>query len=164
MGDDRDRDDREKLSWAEIDKRRDKARSSGSGSGGGHPRGRQARERAARESRDSLHEAEALFSGDPGGEEGAALAKAVRDAHGSPELEEACRDYVASLGVPKQPELLTIFLDTGCTDLIVSALEALEELKQEGRLEVTRGLKTQLRLLAQEPDDDVAGLSEDLLG
>jgi hypothetical protein len=160
MGDDG---EREKLSWAEIDKRRDKARTSHSPPGDSHPRGRRAQERAARESRDALAQADALFSGDPGGEEGAALAKAVRDAHGTPELEPACRAYMAALGVPAAADLLSIMLDTGQTDLMIAALEQLFALKQTGKLEMTGGLKAQLRLLAQEPNDDVAGLSEDLL-
>jgi hypothetical protein len=160
MGDDG---EREKLSWAEIDKRRDKARTSYSPQGDGHPRGRRAQERAARESRDALVQADALFSADPGGEEGAALAKAVRDAHGTPELESACRTYMAELGVPTAVDLLSIMLDTGQTEIMIAALEKLFALKQKGKLEITGGLKAQLRLLAQEPNDDVAGLSEDLL-
>lgn len=156
-GDDR---EREKLSWAEIDRRRDGARPRDDGPGGFQ--GRQERERRSRE---ALAEADQLFSGDGdvGGAEGAELAKAVRDAHGTPGLVGACRAYADVLGIPSSTELLSIFLDTSDRTLMLPALERLYALKQAGRLEVKGGLKSQLRVLAQEPDDDIAGLSEDLL-
>jgi len=81
-GDDR---DREKLSWAEIDRRRDGAR----GSGGDGPGGYKGREERERQSQNALAEADQLFSGDAGGEEGRELADAVRKAHGTAGLIEA---------------------------------------------------------------------------
>ena len=159
MGDDSDRGEREKLSWSEIDKLRDRARSPRADL----PQGRQARQRAARQRHETLRAADALFVGDKGGAEGAALAKAVRDTHGTPELKQACRDYVAAIGLPTSADLLSIFLDSRQPDLIVPALEALYEQKRAGKLEFSGGLRSQLRVLVQEPDDDIAGLSEDLL-
>lgn len=159
MGDGRDHGERERLSWSEIDKLRDKARSQR----GERPRGKQAQQRAARQTREALKDADSLFTSERGGAAGAALASAVRDAHGTPDLEQACRDYVAALGVPTSADLLSIFLDTRKRDLIVAALEMLYARKCAGELKMSGGLKSQLRVLAQEPDDDVAGLSEDLL-
>lgn len=151
--------DREKLSWAEIDRRRDGARGSDTDGPGGY-KGRQERER---QSQSALTEAEELFSGDAGGERGAALADAVREAHGTPGLAPACRAYVDALGVPSSTKLLSIFLDCADRAVMVPALERLFELARAGKLEVKGGLKSQLRVLAQEPDDEIAGLSEDLL-
>jgi hypothetical protein len=159
VGEDRDHGEREKLSWSEIDKRRGQARSRQEQ----HPRGRAARERAEGDKRSALKEADSLFSRDKGGEAGAALAKALRDAHGSPQLGDACREYVEQLGVPNDPALLSILLDSGERPLMQPALERLLELKASGGLEVTGSLKIQLRTLSQEPDDDIAGLCEDLL-
>lgn len=156
-GDDR---DREKLSWAEIDRRRDGAR----GSGGDGPGGYKGREERERQSQNALAEADQLFSGDAGGEVGRELADAVRKAHGTDGLIEACRAYVDALGTPSSTELLSIFLDSANRELMIPALERLFELARAGKLEVKGGLKSQLRVLAQEPDDEVAGLSEDLLG
>ncbi len=59
-GDDR---EREKLSWAEIDRRRDGARGPDRDGPGGY-KGREERERL---SRNALADAEGLFSGDAGG-------------------------------------------------------------------------------------------------
>jgi hypothetical protein len=151
--------DREKLSWAEIDRRRDGARGPDRDGPGGY-KGRQEREQR---SRNALSEAEGLFSGDAGGEEGAELAGAVREAHGTQGLAPACRAYVDALGVPSSTELLSIFLDSADREVMVPALERLFALARAGKLEVKGGLKSQLRVLAQEPDDEIAGLSEDLL-
>jgi hypothetical protein len=159
MGDDRDHGEREKLSWSEIDKLRDRSRSPRTD----RPRGRQAQQQAEGEKRAALRSAETVFTPEKGGATGAALTKAVRDTHGTPELEQACRDYVAELGMPTSAELLSIFLDSRQPDLIVPALEALYEQKRAGTLEISGGLKSQLRILAHEPDDHIAGLSEDLL-
>jgi len=71
---------------------------------------------------------------------------------------------VDALGTPSSTDLLSIFLDSANRELMVPALERLFELARAGKLEVKGGLKSQLRVLAQEPDDEVAGLSEDLLG
>jgi hypothetical protein len=159
MGDDHDRHDREKPSWSEIDKRRGQPRSSRPD----HPRGHVARERSRQQTRAALAEADALFSRDKGGEQGAVLARAVREAHGSRALAGICRDYVAALGTPDATDLLAIFLDTDEADLMRPALERLLELRSAGRIQVKGGLAVQLRVLAQHPDDDVAGLAEDLL-
>lgn len=163
-GEDRDRgpesdDRRRRLSWSEIDRLRSQPASTRSG----HPRGRAARERDRRETHAALRDAEALFGGDKGGEEGAALAAAVREAHGSPGLATACRAYLDALGAPDTPELLSMFLDTGEKELMVPALERLLALKERGRVDVKGALKLQLRTLAEHADDEVAGLSEDLL-
>jgi hypothetical protein len=159
MGDHRDRDDRERLSWSEIDKLRDRPRSPRAD----RPGGRQAQQQAEKRTREALRAAETAFTSEKGGATGAALAKAVRDSHGTPDLEQACRDYVAAIGVPTSVDLLSIFLDSRQPDLIVFALEALTEQKRAGTLEISGGLKSQLRILAHEPDDDIAGLAEDLL-
>ena len=54
--------------------------------------------------------------------------------------------------------------DCPCGKRLAPALpEMLRVLEREGELQVSGGLRSQLRVLAQEPDDDIAGLSEDLL-
>jgi hypothetical protein len=98
-----------------------------------------------------------------GGQEGAALAKAMRDAHGSDEFLAACQAYADEIGTPDDPTLLSLFLDSGDRALIVTGLERLLELKERGLLPLSAGLKSQLRVLENDADDTVAGISEDLL-
>ena len=104
-----------------------------------------------------------MFSKNPGGAEGEHLANAMRDARGTPGLADACRAYREAVGVPEDASLLSLFLDAGESELVLTGLDALRSAHSGGKLHVTSGLRTQLRLLAQGPDDDVAEAAEELL-
>ena len=153
-----DRDERPKLSFSERDKLR-----RGEKPETDVPRGRRAEQEQARARGQALREADSAFSLEPGGAEGRALAKQMRDSHGSSDFAGACRAYFEQVGVPTDPMLLSLLLDSGERDLIVSALEALTAAKNAGSFELGAGLRSQLRLLEQDRDDTIAGLSEDLL-
>jgi len=151
-------DDREKLSYSERDRlRRDRA------AGHDRPRGPGARKQQEDQRQSALEQAESIFSEEGVGERGDELAKVIRAAHGSAELPDACHAFVLEVGLPKSVDLLQIFLDTADATLMVPALEALLARKQAGELEVSSGLRSQLRILSEDPNDDIAGLSEDLL-
>jgi hypothetical protein len=153
-------DDDRKLTYSE----RDRMRREG---GSGRPaRGGRAKAEEAERSREALVAADALFvgeAGEKGGEEGKALADAVRDAHGTPELAAACHVYLDALGPPSSVELASIFLDAGEKELSLRVLDELIRLKQLGKLEIEGGLKRQIRILSEDFDDDLASRAEDLL-
>ena len=157
--DERDRDERPRRSWAEIDKlrdgtaRRDDARPS---------RYAEARQREA--ARQLLKRADSLFSKGRGGAEGSRLEKAVRDVHGGPDFEAACRAYVEGVGPPEDPSLAALLLDAQARESVLAALEGLARLAAAGELSLTAGLRAQLRMRAEDPDDDVAYAAEELLG
>ena len=151
-------DDR-RLSWKEIDQRRDGARAREER----RPRGKGAEERAAQATKEYMKEIDKLFSPGAAGGEGAALAKAVRDAHGTPDLAEACRALRDRFGIPRDVELLSIFLDSNDPELVVAALEALLQLQEAGELEVGKGLSSQLRVLAQDFNNDIAEIAEEIV-
>jgi hypothetical protein len=155
-------DDRPRLSWKEIDQRRD-----GSGPrnrGEGRPRGLAEQARAEEATKEYLKEADKMFSSAQGGAAGEVLAKAVSDAHGTPELVAACAAYRESLGLPNDTSLLSVFLDADDLELVADTLDHMIALVQAGSLEVTSGLKAQLRVLVQSFDDNIAGAAEDLQG
>jgi hypothetical protein len=149
-------DDR-KLTYSE----RDRLRREGGGSQG--PRGGQAREVERIRVDVALGQAESIFAGDKGGEEGKALADAVRAAHGTPELPQACRAYIDALGPPKTVELSSIFLDAGEKELSLLILDELLSQKEAGSLELEGGIKSQVRILSEDFDDDLASRAEELL-
>jgi hypothetical protein len=153
-----DREDRPRLSWREIDQRR-----SGGRPRRDEPRGRAADQARAEMKNKALKHADSLFSLEQGGAEGERLANAMRDAHGSDDFAQACREYCETIGTPRDPALLALLLDTGEHELVVAALEAFLSAKEASSLELTAGLKSQLRLLQQSRDDTVAGISEELL-
>ena len=153
-----DRDDRPKQSFSERDKLRRGERPQTPAAQGSRAQQEQLRARGQ-----ALREADAVFSLEPGGEEGRRLSQQMHDSHGSSDFVGACRAYCEQVGIPADPTLLALLLDSGERDLIVSALEALTAAKNAGSLELGAGLRSQLRLLEQDRDDTIAGLSEDLL-
>ena len=153
-----DREDRPRLSWSEIDRRRGGTRTRRE-----EPRGFVAREEKVRAKQAALNTADALFSMNKGGAEGARLAAEMQAAQGSEGFVLACRTYFDAVGVPDDPALLGLFLDSADAELIVPALEALLLATTAGSLELTSALKGQLRVLEQDRDDTIAGISEELL-
>ncbi|MBJ20540.1 MAG: hypothetical protein GY910_06305 [bacterium] len=148
-------DDR-KLTYSE----RDRLRREG---GGGRPKSGRARADEEKRSHAALQVADALFTDERGGAEGEALATAVRDAHGSAALPDACRAYFDALGAPTTAELASIFLDSGEKEMSVAVLDELLRQKEAENLELVGGLKRQIRLLSEDFDDDLASRAEDLL-
>jgi hypothetical protein len=161
----RDRDDnrddrvREKRSWREIDAMRDGSRRPEDRA----PRGRAAQERADAASKQYRKQLAGMFPSDRGGAEGKRLAKAMRDAHGSPGLADACREFRDAVGPPCEVSHILFFLDCGDRDLILGGLEALRTLLEAESTALTAGLRSQLRMLADDRDHTVADLAEEIL-
>lgn len=150
--------DREKKSFSELDRLRREGRS-----GERAPRDERARARADAASKQYRKEIDALFTKGKGGAEATRLARAMRDAHGTPALADACRAHRDAVGVPGDPGDLGIYLDCGDPELVVAALEALLSLHQAGSLSVGTGLSSRIRMLSQDADDGIAEAAEDLL-
>lgn len=149
-------DDR-KLTYSERDRMRRE------GGGSAPPRGRRAQAENAKRTREALQVADALFTDEKGGQEGKALADAVRAAHGTPELPAACRAYLDTVGPPTSTELASIFLDAGDKSVSVAVLDRLLLQKQASELELGGSLKRQIRILSEDFDDDLASRAEELL-
>jgi len=150
-------DDR-KLTYAE----RDRMRREG-GPSGGRPKTRRARVEEEKRSAEALKVADSLFTDEKGGQKGKALADAVREAHGTKDLPAACHAYLEEVGPPPTVELVSIFLDSGEKDLVISGLDELLKQKAAGSLEIEGGLKRQIRILSEDFDDDLASRAEELL-
>ena len=150
---------REKLSWREIDRRRGGARPTDER----RPRNAAEQARATAATKAYTKQLDAMFVKGKGGAEGEKLARAMRDARGTPEFAVACRAYRDAVGVPEEPAQLALFLDSGDPELVLAALAALRTAHAAGKLQASSGLRTQLRLLAQDPSDAVAEDAEALL-
>jgi hypothetical protein len=150
---------REKLSWREVDRRRSGARPTEER----RPQSPADQARAAAAAKAYTKQLDAMFIKGKGGAEGDRLARAMRDARGTPEFAGACRAYRDVVGLPEEPAQLALFLDSGDPELILPALAALGAAHAAGKLQATSGLRTQLRLLAQDPNDAVAEDAEALL-
>ncbi len=155
-----DRGDRPKLSWAEIDRRRDKPRERSEQ----RPRGAAAEARSREATSQYLKKLDKhLFAkgSNPSVEE--TLARTVRDAQGSPGLADACRAYLEQVGPPRDPALASAFLDAPDRELQLAALEALSEGLESEAPRPSGGLRTQLRMLSEGMDDELAEAAETVL-
>ena len=160
--DPRDPGERPKRSWREIDAGRDRASSRA-------PRERRptdpaAAARAKAATQQYLRQLDGSVFGKPkGGTEADRLTRSVREAHGTAGLTSACEAYREALGIPEDPALVTLFLDARDSRLVLAVLDVLAQRAEAGSLQATSGLRTQLRLLSQSPDDAVAEQAEALL-
>ena len=148
--------DRPKKSFSELDRERREGRA-----GEGHAPSAADEKRSAAASKQYLKEIDGIIGGRQAviDERG----RAMLDARGTPELPAACRAFLADAGSPSDLRYVSCFLDAAETDLVLVGLEALRAAQDAGALEATAGLRTQLRMLVEDPDDAVAGCAEDLL-
>ena len=151
--------DRDKKSFSERDRERREKR----GSGERRPASPAQHARLASAKKQYLKQIDTIFAKGKGGEEGDRLAQAVRSARGTPGLAAACRAYRAAVGAPSDAALVACFLDAGSADVVLVGLEVVRGERAAGSLQATPGLRTQLRLLAQDSDDEVASAAEELL-
>jgi hypothetical protein len=155
MGEDRSWNDGDKLSFSE----RDRQRRDGRPSKENRPPGvSKAKEEAV--TQQYIKQLDGLFSSAKGGAEAKKLEAAIRAAHGSSGLADACRQFREIAGFPEDAALLGMFLDSGDAELVVGALEALQAACDAGSIKASGGLRSQVRMLAEDPDDGVAELAE----
>ena len=100
-GDDRSWMDREKRSFSELDRLRRERRSSGER----RPQGKAAQERAQAATKQYMKEIDGLFS-QGNKAELERITTAMRDAHGTPGLADACRVYHQTAGLPDEAPLM----------------------------------------------------------
>ena len=151
-------DDRPKPTFSERDRMRREGRQ-----GEPRPRGRWAEAEARRATEQYKRGLDGMFSTSEGGAEGAALAEAMRAAHGTPGLAAACTAYRDGVGWPAEAELLSLFFDCGERELVVGALETALEAIEAGRLEPSKGLRRQIASLAEDFDSAIADVAEEIL-
>lgn len=159
MSGDDPRDERPKRSWAEIDRLRDRPRARRDERGSRAPADSALGRAAAQQYLKKL-DRNLFAKGGSGGAESERLAAAVRAALGTPALTDACRAYLEALGPPRDAALLAAFLDARDRGLQGAALDALRAERVAGRLELTAGLRAQLRSLAEGLDDELAEAAE----
>ncbi len=157
-GDDRSWNDGDKLSFSE----RDRLRREGRPSQDRRPKGvSKAKEEAV--TKQYVKQLDGLFSKTKGGAEVDKLKAALRAAHGTSGLADACRQYHEVAGFPEDAALLGMFLDSGDAELVVGGLKALQAACDAGGFKASGGLRSQIRMLAEDPEDEVAELAETLV-
>lgn len=110
-----------------------------------------------------LKELDKLFTSSGRNAEADAMVKGLRDAHGTPELAEICKTFREQLGMPREIALLSIFLDANAPELVVESLETVLALLNVEEIELSKGVQSQIRVLSQDFNNDIAEVAEDIL-
>ncbi|MGQ9921670.1 MAG: hypothetical protein ACUVRZ_10130 [Desulfobacca sp.] len=155
--------DRERLSWREIDRRRDGSRHVRSEP---QPRGRRQQEQE-KIRREALKQAEALFAGkqqQPSYKKALAALEAQR---ATPAFQTAAANFLAAFDLPEDWRGLMLFLDYADPAVVHSALARLQKLAPAASMIELQGLKGKLRTLSltsrdRQVKDQAAALLEEL--
>ncbi len=144
-----DDEDREKLSWREIDKMRDRSRHV-SGERKGH------QERILRSDwakKQHLREAEKLFLGKKGTVEYKKAYGALHDKYGTPRFEEAVKKFFQEFGLPDDWGTLLLLLDSRESTRVKEAMAAMKGMYEKRSPIEHKGFKGKLRILAMTTRD-----------
>jgi hypothetical protein len=154
--------ERERPSWSEIDKARDK---SSHVSREKTPRGGARKAEAERERKAALKEAERLFAGKKATPEHAKALMMLERHFGTPKFVPTARKYLKDYGLPDDWGSLIMMLDFPEAAVVGGALERLFALYPEAGVTKQMGLKAKVETLSLVARDaEIRGLAEDYLG
>ena len=145
----RDDDERERLSWRDIDKLRDRSR---------HVSGERKsfQERTLRSEwakKQHLREAEKFFQGKKGTAAYKAAHTALHEKYGSPEFQEAAKNFLQEFGLPDEWGSLLLVLDYHEPGWVKEALGAMKAMYEKRSLIDQKGFKGKVRVLAMTTGD-----------
>jgi hypothetical protein len=152
--------DRERPSWREMDRLRDRSKHT-------RPERREPSGPRARATSQAAKQAylrkldEKIFGGK--GSPAEKDAAAVRDARGTRGFSAACDAFVEKRGFPESPDLLLLFLDHENPDVVLKALEVLAPLARENAVDRDALGKALRRVKAMTDDPDVEAAALALL-
>lgn len=145
----RDDDDREKLSWREIDNLRNRSRHVSSDT-------KSYRERTLKDDwarKQHLREAEKFFQGKKGSDDYKKAHAALHEKYGTKEFREALAQFMREFGIPDDWGTLLLILDTGNSEWIKQALAVMKEMVPKKGLLEQRGFKGKIKVIAATTKD-----------
>jgi hypothetical protein len=145
----RDDDEREKLSWREIDKLRDRSRHV-SGERKSFPERTLRSEWAKKQ---HLREAEKFFQGKKGTAAYKGAHTALHEKYGSPDFQEAAKNFLQQFGLPDEWGSLLLVLDYHEPKWVKEALGEMKAMYEKRSLIEQRGFKGKVRVLAMTTGD-----------
>lgn len=150
MGDYRDDDFREKPSWRERDRRKDRSRHVGQGDFGTGEGSQWVRKQI-------LREADRLFQGNRSKKVDPEQEKALNEIHrscGTKKFDPAVRKYLKEYGLPEDWSTLMLLLDCKEAGTAIRAIESLKALYPEQGLEERQGFRSKLNIISMTTKDD----------
>lgn len=143
-----DDEDREKLSWREIDQRRDR---SSHVSGGKSYQERSLKSDWAK--KQHLREAEKFFQGKKGTEAYKKAYTALHEKYGTPGFKEAAQKFIQEFGMPDDWSTLLLIMDISEPALVTDAIIALKGMYEKRSPIEQKGFKGKLKILAMTAKD-----------
>lgn len=144
-----DDEEREKLSWREIDKLRDRSRHVSR-----EPKSYQERTLKSEWARKQhLREAEKFFQGKKGTEAYKNAYNAIHEKYGSREFPKALKNFLDQFGLPDDWGTLLLVLDYSDPNWVKEALQSLKNMYPSRSLIEQKGFKGKLKVLATTTQD-----------
>ena len=148
MGRHDDDEEREKLSWREIDQRRDHSRHVSGG--------RSYKERSLKSDwakKQHLREAEKFFQGKKGTEPYKKAYGTLHEKYGTPDFKDAAQKFIGEFGMPDDWGTLLLLMDTDEPAWVKDAIAALKEMGEKRSPLEQKGFKGKLKILAMTAKD-----------
>ena len=155
-----DEDDREQISWREIDRRRD--RSPHAPKEASTPREKSSKSDWLKKK--YRKEADKLFAGKKGTKKHQKAVEDLERFHGTDQFDQAARDYLDEYGLPDDWRTLGLLLDHSDPQRITQALEAMKTQYETRAPAEKQGFKSKVDILAMTAtNSDLRDLAEETL-
>ncbi len=155
-----DEDERDQISWREIDRRRDRSRYAPKEV----PEPRHTSQRSEWMMKRYRKEADKLFMGKKGTKKHQKALSDIDRNHGTDQFEASVKEYVAQYGLPDDWNTLSLMLDYSDTKTLSGVLDAMKSLYQARAPVEQRGFKAKVEILAMTTrDSDLREMAEETL-
>ena len=160
MGRYHDEDERESISWREIDRRKDRSPYAPKEEPKDRPRSR----RSEWVMKKYRKEADKLFMGKKGTKKHQKAHSDIDRLHGTDQFEAVVKDYVEQYGLPDDWSTLSLLLDYSDPETVAKTIETMKPLYETRSLMEQQGFKAKLDILAMTTrNSDLREVAEETL-
>jgi hypothetical protein len=157
----RDEDEREQISWREIDRRKDRSPYAPKEE---KPEGQKRSRRSEWMMKRYRKEAEKLFMGKKGTKKHQKALSDIDRYHGTDQFESTVKAYIDEYGLPDDWSTLSLLLDYSSAEKVIEAMNLMKNLYETRTPIEKRGFKAKLDILAMTATDaDLRESAEEML-
>ncbi len=155
-----DEDERERVSWREVDRRKDRSPYAPKEA----PKDRQRSRQSEWVMKKYRKEADKLFMGKRGTKKHQKAHHDIDRYHGTDQFETAVKTYLDQYGLPEDWSTLSLLLDYSDSEKVLQALDAMKGLYESRTPMEKQGFKARLDILAMTASDsDLRDFAEEML-
>ena len=157
----RDEDEREQISWREVDRRKDRSPYAPKED---RPKDQERSRRSEWVMKKYRKEAEKLFMGKKGTKKHQKALNDIDRHHGTDQFEAAVKAYIDEYGLPEDWSTLSLILDYSSAEKVIEAMNLMKNLYEARTPVEKRGFKAKLDILAMTAKDaDLRESAEEML-